>query len=179
MKSVQFGLCSIRIFFFFLYFLFLLIFFLTDTTDSHDYREGKGSPYFSCFPRPPAHEHSFSSLTFLPLLLNRSICNYQTTFVILLRDLHFICISMMQLSRSYWLCLTFQSDIVRIWAHIKLSPFYYKANTLTAIFCSNTAIYSINSNYLFSRTKQEKNRNNSFIKSTVYLLLFCQNSMIF
>ena len=114
MKSVQFGLCSIRIFFFFflfflflfcffffLYFLFLLIFFLTDTTDSHDYREGKGSPYFSCFPRPPAHEHSFSSLTFLPLLLNRSICNYQTTFVILLRDLHFICISMMQLSRSY------------------------------------------------------------------------------
>ena len=32
---------------------------------------------------------------------------------------------------SELLTLTFQSDIVRIWAHIKLSPFYYKANALT------------------------------------------------
>ena len=29
------------------------------------------------------------------------------------------------------LTLTFQSDIVRIWAHIKLSSFNYKANALT------------------------------------------------
>ena len=37
--------------------------------------------------------------------------------------------SLMQLSCSYW--LSFQSGIVRIWAHIKQSPFYYKANVLT------------------------------------------------
>ena len=59
-------------------FLFLSVFFLRDTNDSQDYREGRGSPYFSCFPIPPAHEHSFSSSRFLPLLFNRSICNYQT-----------------------------------------------------------------------------------------------------
>ena len=33
--------------------------------------------------------------------------------------------------KSELLTLTFQSDIVRIWVHIKLSPFYYKANALT------------------------------------------------
>ena len=35
----------------------------------------------------------------------------------------------MQLSR--FKVDTFQSDIVRIWVHIKLLPFYYKANALT------------------------------------------------
>ena len=45
---------------------------------------------------------------------------------------------------------------------------------------SNTVVYSVNSNYLFSRGKQEKNCwNNSLIKSTVYLLIFRKNSMIF
>ena len=45
---------------------------------------------------------------------------------------------------------------------------------------SNAVVYSFNSNYLFSRKKQEKNcRNNSLIKSTVYLLIFRQNSIIF
>ena len=34
--------------------------------------------------------------------------------------------------KSKLLTLTFQSDITRIWVHIKLSPFY-RANTLTAI----------------------------------------------
>ena len=53
------------------------------------------------------------------------------------------------------------------------SPFKTKYN--------NTIVYSVNSNYLFSRWKQEKkNRwNNSLIKSTVYLLIFRQSSMIF
>ena len=43
---------------------------------------------------------------------------------------------------------------------------------------SNTAVYSVNSNYLFLREKQEK-KNWNLIKSTIYLLMFCQNSMIF
>ena len=45
---------------------------------------------------------------------------------------------------------------------------------------SNTVVYSFNNNCLFSRKKQEKNCwNNSLIKSTVYLLIFRQNSIIF
>ena len=47
-----------------------------------------------------------------------------------LRYLHFICIFMNAI-KSELLTLTFQSDIVRIGAHIKLSPFYCKTNTLT------------------------------------------------
>ena len=45
---------------------------------------------------------------------------------------------------------------------------------------NNTAVYSVYRNYLFWRKKQEKNCwNNSLIKSTIYLLIFCQKSMIF
>ena len=45
---------------------------------------------------------------------------------------------------------------------------------------NNTTVYSVNINYLFFSGKNEKNRrNNSLIKSTVYLLIFCQNSMSF
>ena len=44
----------------------------------------------------------------------------------------------------------------------------------------NIVVYSVNSNYLFSRGKQEKKLlKQSLIKSTVYLLIFGQNSMIF
>ena len=43
----------------------------------------------------------------------------------------------------------------------------------------NTAVYSVNSNCLFSRGKQEQNcSNNSLIKPTGYLLIFRQNLMI-
>ena len=45
---------------------------------------------------------------------------------------------------------------------------------------NNTVVFSVNSNYLFSRRKQEKDyRNKSLIKSTVYLLIFRQKSMNF
>ena len=45
---------------------------------------------------------------------------------------------------------------------------------------NNTVVFSVNSNYLFSRRKQEKNYcNKSLIKSTVYLLIFRQKSMNF
>ena len=45
---------------------------------------------------------------------------------------------------------------------------------------NNTVVYSVNSNYLFSRGKQEKKLlKQSLIKSNVYLLIFGQNSMIF
>ena len=77
-----FSLVCVLSFFFFLSFFFVFFcyryFFLTDTNASQDYREGRGSPYFSFFPLPPVHEHSFSSSRFLLLLFNRSFCNYQT-----------------------------------------------------------------------------------------------------
>ena len=45
---------------------------------------------------------------------------------------------------------------------------------------NNTAVCSVNSTYLLSRGKLEKNCwNISLIKSTVYLLILRQNSMIF
>ena len=74
--------------------------------------------------------------------------------LVLLRDLHFIYI-FIDAIKSELLTLTFKSGIVRISAHIKLSPFYYQANTLTVIFYSYTAVYSVISNYLFSSVKQE------------------------
>ena len=43
---------------------------------------------------------------------------------------------------------------------------------------NNTLVYHVNSNYLFSRGKQNKKKkcwDNSLIKSTVYLLIFRQN----
>ena len=105
---------------FYPYFFFLSVFFVfffyryfltDDTNESQDYREGRRSPYFSCFPLPPAQEYSFSSSRPLPLLFKRSICNYQTdTRLILLRDLHFICI-FIDAIKSELLTLTFQSDI--------------------------------------------------------------------
>ena len=48
--------------------------------------------------------------------------------LVLLRFLHFI-FTFVDTVKSELLTLTFQSDIVRIWAHIKLSSFYYKGNT--------------------------------------------------
>ena len=118
--------CVLSIFFFLLssFILFLLVFFLTDTSDSEDSREVRRNHYFSCFPLPPAHKHSFSSSRFLPLLLNRFICNYQIDKWWDLFSFK-ICIlfgfSLIQLSRSYWLwhfkVMLWEFDL------IKLSPF--------------------------------------------------------
>ena len=92
--------------FFLLFFLFLSVFSLTDTNESKGSREGRGNHYFTCIPLPPAHRYSFSSLRFLSLVFNQSICNYQTDSWWDLLSLE-ICIlfafSSMQLSRSYWL----------------------------------------------------------------------------
>ena len=45
---------------------------------------------------------------------------------------------------------------------------------------NDTVVYSVNSNYLFSMGKQEKKCwDNSLNKSTVYLLIFHQNVIIF
>ena len=51
MRSVQFGLFSIRIFFFFscLLLFFLSVISLTDTNDSQDNRERRGNHYFFVF----------------------------------------------------------------------------------------------------------------------------------
>ena len=59
-------------------FLFLSVYSLTDTNESQDSWEQRENYCFSCFLLPPAHEYSLSSSRFLPLLFNRSICNYQT-----------------------------------------------------------------------------------------------------
>ena len=48
----------------------------------------------------------------------------------LLKELHFICIFIDAIKLEL-LTLTIQSDIVRIWTNIKLTPFYYKKNALT------------------------------------------------
>ena len=56
--------------------------------------------------------------------------------LVLHRDLHFACI-IIDAIKSTLFPLTFQSDIVRIGAHIKLSSFYYKTNFLT------TKIYTL------------------------------------
>ena len=50
--------------------------------------------------------------------------------LVLLRDLHFVRI-FIDAIKSELSILTFQSSIVRIWAHMKPSPFCYKTNALT------------------------------------------------
>ena len=77
--------CVQSVFFFFFlffvssfFFLFLSLFSLTDANNSQDSRKGRGNHHFSCSQLPPAHDHSFIKSRFLPLLFNRSICNYQT-----------------------------------------------------------------------------------------------------
>ena len=49
--------------------------------------------------------------------------------LVLLKNLHFIYI-LIGAIKSELLTLIFQSDIVRIWARIKLSPFYYEMNAI-------------------------------------------------
>ena len=144
---------------------------------------------------------------------------------VLLRDLYFICI-FIDTTRSELLNFIFQSDIMKIWAHIKLSPFYYKANGLNqlALTLPVTTVYllhlpnpttshrvssvrlpkCITTERCFIFFTRDWGKNNkkhfhsveigndiliyikikqvffdSLIKSTVYLLIFCQNSMIF
>ena len=45
--------------------------------------------------------------------------------------------------------LAFQGDIMRIWIHIKLSPFYYKANTLTETYTPTRYCLSITTTELY------------------------------
>ena len=145
---------------------------------------------------------------------------------VLLRDLYFICI-FIDTTRSELLNFIFQSDIMKIWAHIKLSLFYYKANGLNqlaltlpvATVCllhlpNPTTSHRVSSVrlpkcirneecfiFFFIRDWGKNNKKHfhsveigndiliyikikqvffdSLIKSTVYLLIFCQNSMIF
>ena len=102
-------ICILSVLFFFLssfFFLFMSLFSLTGTSNSQDSREGRGNHYFSWFPQPPAHKHSFNSSRFLPLLFNRSICNYQTDswwgpFSLEISIL--FAFSLVQLSWTYWL----------------------------------------------------------------------------
>ena len=89
---------------FLLFFLFLSLFSLKYIFDSQDSREQRGNHYFSCFSFPTAHEYSFGSMRCLTLILNRSICDYQSDSWWDMFSVE-ICIffSLMQSSRSYWL----------------------------------------------------------------------------
>ena len=118
-------------FFFSLSFIFLSVFSVTDTNDSQHSREGRRNDYF-CFSLPPGHEHSFSSSRFLPLLSNWSLYNYQTNSwwdLFFLRDLGFTYI-FIDAIQSELLALIFQSDVVRIWAHIKLASLLFQSERL-------------------------------------------------
>ena len=119
LETVQFGLRSIRIFLlFFAFFFFLSVFSVKDTNVSQNSSEWRGNHYFSCFPRPSAHEYPFSFSRLLPLLFNWSICNYQTD------NWWGLLISIFIDAVKSDLTFIFQCDIVRIWSHIKLSLFY-------------------------------------------------------
>ena len=110
---------------FFCFFFFLSVFSVKDTNVSQNSSEWRGNHYFSCFPRPSAHEYPFSFSRLLPLLFNWSICNYQTD------NWWGLLISIFIDAVKSDLTFIFQCDIVRIWSHIKLSLFYYKVNGLT------------------------------------------------
>ena len=72
--------CVLSIFFFlsFFFFFFLLVFSSTNANYKQGSSDWRRNHYFSSFPLLPAHEYSFSSSRFLPLLFNQSICNYET-----------------------------------------------------------------------------------------------------
>ena len=107
MRSVLFGLCSMRLFLFFYFLLFSFsIGIFLDRHWRFISRVERRNNYFSCSPLPPANKYSFNSLRFLPLIFTRSICYYQADSW---WDMHYldICILFallwMQLSRIYWL----------------------------------------------------------------------------
>ena len=98
----------VSVFSFFFFFIFYQYFPWQTLTIQRRPGKGEGIIIFSCFLLPPANEHSFSSSKFQPLLhfflLNLFvIIRRQLMTLVLLRDLHFICIFLMQLNESYWL----------------------------------------------------------------------------
>ena len=127
MRSVQFGLCSIRIFS--LFFFFFYRYFPWQTLTIH-WMGRRGNNYFSCFPLSPANEHSFNSSIFLPLIFTRSICNYQTDSWWGFFSLD-ICILFaflwIQLSRSYWLW----HYKVALWGFEFISNYHFSATKQT------------------------------------------------
>ena len=119
---------------FFSFFLsFFVGIFLTDTNDSQDGRDDWGNHCFSCFPLPHAYEYSFSSSKFLPFFFKAIYSNYQIDSWWDFFSLEICILFPFLLMQLIWELLTFefQSDIVRIQAHINLLPSYYKENALT------------------------------------------------
>ena len=129
MRSVQFDffLSFFPVFFFFL--IFLSVFSLTDIKNSQD-GTGEGIIIFLVFHFQPLTNIHLVHRDFYHLFLLDLFVITRLMRLVLLRYLQFFCI-FMDVIKSELLNLTFQNDIVRIWAHIKLSPFYYKVNTLT------------------------------------------------
>ena len=118
--------CVLSTFFFFLSLFFFFSFsvgiFLTDTNDSQDSRDVEEIIIFLAF--------DFHLLTNIHLahrdfyhffLIGLSVITRLR--LVLFRDLFFICIFIDEI-KSELLTSKFQSDNVRIWAHIKISPFW-------------------------------------------------------
>ena len=122
--------CVLPIFFSFFHspfcYLFLSVFALTDTNDLQDSRHIEGIIVLHVFHFDPltnihlVYQH-FSHFFLIDLfVITRLIADETCSLLIFV----FLCIDPI---KSDILTFTFQSDIVRIWAHIKLSPFYYNA----------------------------------------------------
>ena len=121
MRSVQFGLYSIHVFFCLSSFFFFYRSFPWQALTIYRIA-GNGEGIFIFLP-PPANTHSFSSSRFQPLLhffLLDLFLVIRLMALVLLRHLHFICI-FIDAVKLELLTLTFQSNIVNIWAHTKLS----------------------------------------------------------
>ena len=113
---------------FLVFFLFLSVISLTDTNGLQN-GTGEGIIIFFVFHfHPLTNIHLIHRDFYHLFLLDLFVITMMK--LVLLRYLHFIYI-FMNVIKSELLILTFQSDVVRLWAHIKLSPFPYKANALT------------------------------------------------
>ena len=135
-RSVQFGLLSIRIFFlsFFLLFFFFYWYFPWQTLKIHKIGEtGEEIIIFLVFHfnlltnihlihRDFYHLFLLDLFAIFRLIADETSDEFSLDICILFA---FLCT---QLSRSYWFWQL--KVIVRIWAHIKLSPFHYKASAL-------------------------------------------------
>ena len=151
MRSVQFGLYSIHVFFCLSSFFFFYRSFPWQALTIYRIA-GNGEGIFIFLP-PPANTHSFSSSRFQPLLhffLLDLFLVIRLMALVLLRYLHFICI-FIDAVKLELLTLTFQSNIVNIWAHTKL----------TKRTSPPTEIYTL--------------RHHCLSRATIYLQSVCQN----
>ena len=127
--------CNLSVFFYFLLlFCFFYRYFSRQVLTIHWIAgKGEGIIIFLVFNFHPLTNFQlvhwdFYHFFLLKLIVIPRMIAYETCFPG--RFAFFFCIFIYAIT-SELLTLTFQSDIMRIWAHIKLSPFYCKTNSLT------------------------------------------------